>query len=245
MNYKKHYLNLVNSRKLLNREKFKGEYFEKHHILPKCFGGTNSKDNLVLLTAREHFIAHLLLIEMYEGKDKSKMTFAFFRMTQINFQQKRLRSSRAVELAKKLITQNCSGSNSSFFGKTHSAETREKTRIRMLTANPQKGKVSHRKGTKQVCTEEQRKNLSEAMKKVCSSEEHRERLRQISINQIRKPRSEETKKKISNNFANKTIEEKLEISNKIKNGLALSPADLERRRKISEARKKYRKSKSF
>ncbi len=36
-------------------------YFEKHHILPKSLGGGDEPYNLVLLTAREHFIAHLLL----------------------------------------------------------------------------------------------------------------------------------------------------------------------------------------
>lgn len=37
------------------------EYHERHHIVPKCIGGTNNKDNLIDLFAREHFIAHELL----------------------------------------------------------------------------------------------------------------------------------------------------------------------------------------
>lgn len=40
-------------------------YKEKHHILPKCMGGNNSKENLVELTAREHFLFHVLLCEIY------------------------------------------------------------------------------------------------------------------------------------------------------------------------------------
>lgn len=40
-------------------------YCEKHHIIPKCMGGTNDTTNLVKLTAREHFIIHLLLAEIY------------------------------------------------------------------------------------------------------------------------------------------------------------------------------------
>lgn len=39
-------------------------YYEMHHILPKCLGGDNAPDNLVSLTAREHFHAHLLLAKM-------------------------------------------------------------------------------------------------------------------------------------------------------------------------------------
>lgn len=40
-------------------------YCERHHIIPKCIGGDNSKSNLVKLTAREHFVCHLLLCKIY------------------------------------------------------------------------------------------------------------------------------------------------------------------------------------
>lgn len=40
-------------------------YYERHHILPRCLNGTNDKSNLVLLTAKEHFLAHLLLVKIY------------------------------------------------------------------------------------------------------------------------------------------------------------------------------------
>lgn len=68
MNYKKIYEDLIKKAKSENRKKLKREdsnyfYYECHHILPKCLGGTNDKDNLVLLTAREHLICHRLLIE--------------------------------------------------------------------------------------------------------------------------------------------------------------------------------------
>jgi 5-methylcytosine-specific restriction endonuclease McrA len=33
-------------------------YTEKHHIIPRSFGGSNQKENLVALTAREHFVCH-------------------------------------------------------------------------------------------------------------------------------------------------------------------------------------------
>jgi hypothetical protein len=39
-------------------------YVEKHHILPKCMGGTDEKSNLVFLSAREHYIAHQLLAKI-------------------------------------------------------------------------------------------------------------------------------------------------------------------------------------
>jgi hypothetical protein len=43
-------------------------YSERHHIIPKSLGGSNALDNLVNLTAREHFIAHMLLAHMHGGK---------------------------------------------------------------------------------------------------------------------------------------------------------------------------------
>ncbi len=40
-------------------------YSEKHHVIPRCLGGSNHPDNLVRLTGSEHFLAHLLLVKMY------------------------------------------------------------------------------------------------------------------------------------------------------------------------------------
>lgn len=70
MDYQKIYTQLINRAKHVNRKKGCGVYFELHHIVPKCIGGTENKDNLVLLTAREHFIAHKLLCEIYPTNDK-------------------------------------------------------------------------------------------------------------------------------------------------------------------------------
>jgi hypothetical protein len=51
-------------------------YTETHHIIPKCFGGTNDTINLVILTAKEHFICHLLLTKMVTGRQKYQMVHA-------------------------------------------------------------------------------------------------------------------------------------------------------------------------
>ena len=48
-------------------------YTENHHILPKSFGGSNCKSNLARLTAKEHFICHLLLLRMTTGDNQLKM----------------------------------------------------------------------------------------------------------------------------------------------------------------------------
>ena len=42
-------------------------YYEVHHIVPRCLGGGNEKENLVNLPPREHFIVHQLLAKMHGG----------------------------------------------------------------------------------------------------------------------------------------------------------------------------------
>jgi len=48
---------------------------EVHHILPKSMGGSNHLDNLVSLTLKEHFIAHLLLTKVYPNEPKMIKAF--------------------------------------------------------------------------------------------------------------------------------------------------------------------------
>ena len=45
-------------------------YIEKHHIIPKCMGGGDDAENIVDLTAREHFLAHKLLVEIHPTNHK-------------------------------------------------------------------------------------------------------------------------------------------------------------------------------
>jgi hypothetical protein len=65
MNYTKIYDRLI--LRAQSRLQSKGEYYEKHHIIPRCLSGTDEKENLVSLTAREHFIAHLCLVKIHPG----------------------------------------------------------------------------------------------------------------------------------------------------------------------------------
>ena len=66
MNYQKHYDTLMNRAK----NRLLEGYSERHHIIPRCMGGTNRKDNLVTLTAEEHYVAHQLLVKMHPDNDK-------------------------------------------------------------------------------------------------------------------------------------------------------------------------------
>jgi hypothetical protein len=71
----------------LNREL--NTYKELHHIIPRSMGGTDEKDNLTYLTAREHFICHWLLVKMTEGQARSKMIYALQGMRAQNNSQQR------------------------------------------------------------------------------------------------------------------------------------------------------------
>jgi hypothetical protein len=63
MNYEKIYSLLIERAK--SRELT--AYSERHHILPTCIGGPNTKENIVRLTPEEHYVAHQLLVKIYPG----------------------------------------------------------------------------------------------------------------------------------------------------------------------------------
>lgn len=88
--------------KAKTRPKPKG-YVERHHVLPRSLGGDNSKSNIVVLTAREHFIAHKLLVEMHKPgtEARKKMMYAFWRMKGGNKEQKRAVDPKAYEKFRK------------------------------------------------------------------------------------------------------------------------------------------------
>lgn len=65
------------------------QYTERHHIVPRSLGGSNDPENLIDLTAREHFICHWLLTKMYTGEARGKMINALWMMRAQNPDQRR------------------------------------------------------------------------------------------------------------------------------------------------------------
>ena len=78
MDYQAHYDKLIarGQRTLIHG------YRERHHIIPKCMGGTNRQNNMVYLTAEEHFIAHKLLAKIHPNN--KKLLFAIEAMCRHN-----------------------------------------------------------------------------------------------------------------------------------------------------------------
>jgi hypothetical protein len=85
-------------------------------------GGTNEVKNLILLTAKEHFVAHLLLVKMTEGVNRQKLVFAFIKMNSKNSFQQRTHA-RSYQFFKLAYAHHLKGLNK---GKPKSPEMRHK-----------------------------------------------------------------------------------------------------------------------
>lgn len=114
MNYLKHYLALI--RKAGCRETPTG-YTEKHHIFPVSVYGNN--DRIVALTAKEHFIAHLLLWKGFNrryGKRNHKTVMMMLaawgmRYGQLNRGNHQRYSSRTVSKLREAYAERIRGDN--------------------------------------------------------------------------------------------------------------------------------------
>lgn len=101
MDYSKQYALLVESRKNMNRKFVTGCGYEKHHIIPKALGGSNTKDNIVVLTPREHCLAHMLLAKMYSGEARAKMCYALIALAKLRNKNRKALTSRQYEVLRK------------------------------------------------------------------------------------------------------------------------------------------------
>lgn len=127
MTYDKFIQNILNTR---GRFACSDGYHERHHIIPKCMNGSNSKDNLIDLYAREHFIAHKLLAE--EDPQNYQLKYAYWNMCQCtgrDGQDKYIPTPEEYEEARIFCHEAISGENHPMYGKHHTQESREKMSI--------------------------------------------------------------------------------------------------------------------
>ncbi len=140
-------------------------YTEKHHIIPKCMSGKE----VVILTAREHFICHWLLTKMTTGKNKAKMWWGFNRMLMkgTSSQDRYYPNSKTYKLLREhsntynpmYCSDNKKKVSEALLGITRSAETRQKI------SNFQKGRVK---------SDKTRQKISNTMKGRKQTEAHKE-----------------------------------------------------------------------
>lgn len=117
---------------------------EKHHIIPKSLGGGNGLDNLVKLSPREHYICHLLLTKMCEGRAKQKMVYALWAIMNLSnpYQERKIVKGRLYESLRLAYIQS----------------QREKAGL----SHPNRGKKTGR--TKESFTDEWKANISASKK---------------------------------------------------------------------------------
>ena len=211
MDYKKIHDSIIQKAIEENRKRGDGIYYESHHIIPRSLGGTEDKNNKVLLTAREHFIVHKCLPLIYLKEDNinayHKMNHALHRFLYSKNSNNYKISSREYERIKQQHSKSISeslkgierteefGKNVSeglkkyyetnkhpWEGRQHSEETLEKM------SKKQSGKNNPMYGRER--TEEERKKISNTMKGHKKSPE--------TIEKFKKRKwSDEKKKQIS------------------------------------------------
>lgn len=131
--YSQCYYNIINQA----RSRVLEGYTETHHILPKSLGGTDVLENLVRLTAREHYICHLLLPKMTSGASYQKMVYAYTIMSGRKLYNSKKYNFYRTEYAKinselrsgegnGMFGADRKGERNTFFGKKHSEETKRK-----------------------------------------------------------------------------------------------------------------------
>lgn len=145
--------------------KDENEYQERHHIIPKCMGGSNDKDNLIYLYAQEHYYAHKLLA--LENPEEEVLQYAWWNMCHItrDYIVSPDEYSEARNRFAKLASIMNSGENSYWWGKKQSEESNQKRSAKLSKEkNPMYGRHH---------TEEAKKRVSEANKgKRCGKEHH-------------------------------------------------------------------------
>lgn len=133
MNYLKVYCNLI--RKAENRTPPEG-YIEKHHTFPKSLFGKN--DRIVILTAREHYIAHLLLekicIRRYgvDSEKTKKMTLACFLMRNRSEKYNSHLYEQVRQRYSDIMKERMGGENNPSYGVPCSEERKQKIREKHL-----------------------------------------------------------------------------------------------------------------
>jgi hypothetical protein len=137
--YTKWYNSIIKNARL--REPLEG-YKERHHIIPKSLGGTDDATNLVTLSAKEHFICHLLLTKMTVGSERKSMLHAAWGMANLHEptrQQRYKINSNTYSTLRENLAKMLSETTTGRVGANKGRETSPEWRAKLSAAN--KGKA--------------------------------------------------------------------------------------------------------
>jgi len=164
------------------------KYFEKHHIIPICLGGTNDNSNLILLTNREHYIAHWMLTKIYP-KEKG-LIYALWKMTCCNGNI--LKSSIVYNNMRSNYINRISGKNSPMFGIPKTQEHKDKISKTLTGRNISddiKSKIS-KSHIGKILSEEHKNNIKYAkigVKRPEFTQEHKNNISKAMIKSNKHP----------------------------------------------------------
>lgn len=132
------YSKLIENIQNKDRKKADDCEYDLHHILPKSMGGTNKKTNLVLLTPREHFLAHMLLVRCVEYQHINKMLCALI------WFKKEAKNSRKYAYFRATISRYSTGELNSAYGKMWCHMKEDINDIRFVTKDLYDPKIMHK-----------------------------------------------------------------------------------------------------
>lgn len=179
-------------------------YTESHHIYPRSLGGTNDRDNLVQLTAREHFICHWLLIKMTEGDARSKMIYALHNMKAQNRYQERYETKITSRVYEKYRMEHATNHSKIMKGRIPPNKGRKMSEEQKQLLR-ERAKANHASG-KIYLPESQHKRLLK-LKNFKHSEETKQKQRQSQLGKSKGPLSEAHRKAISEKIRGKPKKE--------------------------------------
>jgi hypothetical protein len=193
MNYQKIYNNLINR---ATRRISEG-YVEKHHIVPRCLGGTDAKENIVSLYPEEHYLAHLLLCKVNKGN--SKLLYAAMNMTSGSMINNGKRNNKAYGWLRRQYAESMSGDNNPARRNSNLQKEAAKKRVGQKRSEETKVRMSAAQKGRTFSKETKRKMAEAAKNRPPISEETRAKLRSRvpSKGMLGRTMSAETKAKMS------------------------------------------------
>jgi hypothetical protein len=195
--YTKYYTLITDAAKTRNNE----GYVERHHIIPQSLGGSNDKENLVDLTAREHFICHWLLIKMTEGEARGKMLYALHGMKAENRYQQRYSSSITARVYERYRIEHAKNHSETMKGRVPPNKGRKMPEEQKALLR-ERAKANHASG-KMYSAESQHKRL-EKLKDYKHSEATKEKQRLSQLGKVKGPQSADHRKAISDSIKGKS-----------------------------------------